>query len=51
MSKSKKVRSGRSTGRWWTQWKEPEAREVLATWRRSGLSAAAVLRFGPALPH
>lgn len=30
-----------SSGRRWTQWKEPEAREALAAWRRSGLSAAA----------
>jgi hypothetical protein len=41
MGKSKKGRSGPSSGRRWTQWKEPEAREVLASWRRSGLSAAA----------
>lgn len=41
MSKSKKGRSGLSSGRRWKQWREPEAREVLASWRRSGLSAAA----------
>jgi hypothetical protein len=41
MSKVKKSRSGLSSGRRWTQWKEPEARAVLASWRRSGLSAAA----------
>ncbi|MEY4515625.1 MAG: hypothetical protein RLZZ450_7747 [Pseudomonadota bacterium] len=41
MSKVKKSPSGLSSGRRWTQWKEPKAREVLASWRRSGLSAAA----------
>ena len=40
MSQFKKGRKA-SSGRGWTQWKEPEAREVLASWRRSGLSAAA----------
>lgn len=40
-----KARSGKgATGvaeRRWRQWKEPEARAVLADWARSGLSAAA----------
>lgn len=40
MSQFKKGRKA-SSGRGWTQWKEPEAREVLASWRRSGLSSAA----------
>lgn len=38
----KKKRQGEpSTMRGWRQWKEPEAREALAAWARSGLSAAA----------
>lgn len=40
MSKMKKSR-GESSSRRWTQWKEPEARAALASWRRSGLSVAA----------
>ena len=40
-----KARGGKDvapeTGRRWRQWKEPEARAVLADWARSGLSAAA----------
>ena len=41
MSKVEKGREPESTGRRWRQWKEPEAREALASWRRSGLSAGA----------
>jgi hypothetical protein len=41
MSKVTSSRAPLSRGRRWTQWKEPEAREALASWRRSGLSAAA----------
>jgi hypothetical protein len=40
MNKVKKVREPRSAGRRWKQWKESEAREAVASWRRSGLSAA-----------
>lgn len=41
MSKLRKVQGTRSSGRGWKQWKESEAREALASWRRSSLSAAA----------
>lgn len=41
MTISKRKRGQPSAVRKWTQWKEPEAREVLAAWARSGLSAAA----------
>jgi len=41
MRKVKKGLEPRSTGRRWKQWKEPEAREAVASWRRSGLSEAA----------
>jgi hypothetical protein len=41
MSKVKTSRESQSPGRRWKQWKEPEAREALASWRRSGLSAGA----------
>ena len=41
MSKVKRGSEALNSGRRWTQWKEPEAPEVLASWRRSGLSAAA----------
>lgn len=41
MSKVEKNRKPLSSGRRWKQWKEPEARAALASWRRSGLSAAA----------
>lgn len=41
MSKVKKSGEAQSSGRRWKQWKEPEAREALASWRRSGLSAGA----------
>ena len=41
MSKLKKSVEAPSSGRQWKQWKEPEARDALASWRRSGLSAAA----------
>lgn len=41
MTVKKRKRGQQSTGRKWTQWKEPEAREVLAAWARSGLSASA----------
>lgn len=40
MKKINKVQQGRTAGRSWTQWKEPEARAALASWRQSGLSAA-----------
>jgi hypothetical protein len=42
MKKTGKKKNGQqAAGRRWTQWKEPEAREALAAWGRSGLSAAA----------
>lgn len=41
MSKVEKGREVPSTRRRWKQWKEAEAREALASWQRSGLSAAA----------
>jgi hypothetical protein len=41
MSKVKQSRETQSSGRRWKQWKEPEARAALASWGRSGLSAAA----------
>jgi len=41
MSKSNQSREVASQGGRWKQWKEPEARAALASWRRSGLSAAA----------
>jgi hypothetical protein len=41
MSKVKTSGESQSPGRRWKQWKEPEAREALASWRRSGLSAGA----------
>jgi hypothetical protein len=41
MSKVEKSQKPVSSGRRWKQWKEPEARAALASWRRSGLSAAA----------
>ena len=40
-SKVEKGQDRQSTGRRWKQWKEPEAREALASWRRSELSVAA----------
>jgi transposase len=39
--KKKKKRGSQPSGRRWTQWKEPEAREALAAWRSSGLSVVA----------
>lgn len=41
MNKVKKSGEAQSSGRRWKQWKEPEARSALASWRRSGLSAGA----------
>lgn len=41
MSKVKKSRKAQPAGRRWKQWKEPEARAALASWRRSGMSVAA----------
>lgn len=41
MSKIKKGLKPLSLERRWKQWKEPETRAALASWRRSGLSAAA----------
>jgi hypothetical protein len=41
MSKVKKSGKRLGPGRGWKQWKEPEARAALASWRHSGLSAAA----------
>ncbi len=41
MSKSKKPQGVGSRVRGWTQWKEPEARDALESWRRSGMSASA----------
>lgn len=41
MSNVKKSRVAASSGRRWKQWKEPQAREALSSWQRSGLSAAA----------
>jgi hypothetical protein len=41
MSKVKKSGERLVRGRRWKQWREPEARAALASWRRSGLSAAA----------
>lgn len=41
MTIKKRKRGQRSAGRRWTQWKEPEAREALAAWARSGLSSSA----------
>jgi hypothetical protein len=41
MTIKKKRQGQRCIKRRWTQWKEPEAREALAAWARSGLSTAA----------
>ena len=41
MSKIRKSPESVPSGRRWTQWKEPQARAALASWRRSGLSVAA----------
>jgi hypothetical protein len=41
MSKFKKSREPQSSGRRWTQWKEPDAHKAISEWRGSGLSAAA----------
>lgn len=41
MSKIKKSGKRLAPSRRWKQWKEPEARAALASWRRSGLSAVA----------
>jgi hypothetical protein len=41
MTRAKKSRASKRSGRGRTQWKESEAREALAQWRRSGLSASA----------
>ncbi len=41
MSKVEKGGESQQRVRGWRQWKESDAREALAQWRRSGLSAAA----------
>ena len=41
MSRKTRNRGTQPGVRSWRQWKEPEAREALAAWRRSGLGAAA----------
>ena len=41
MTNKKTKRGQQLTVRRWTQWKEPEAREALAAWSRSGLSEGA----------
>ena len=41
MSNKSKNRVSLPSGRRWTQWKEPDARRALTSWRSSGLSTAA----------